>query len=87
MGVDEQIGGPGVRVLGQGRSSGHFGISPSSEYSGLISFTTDQLDLLAVPGTLKSLLQHHSSEASTLRRSGFFMVYLSHLYMTTGKSV
>ena len=63
-----------------------FSISPSTEYSGLISFRIDRLDLLAVQGTLKSLLQHHSSKASILRCSGFFMVQLSHLYMTTGKT-
>ena len=62
-----------------------FSISPSNEYSGLISFTMDWLDLLAVQGTLKSLLQHHSSKASILQRSAFFIVQLSHLYMTTGK--
>ena len=61
-----------------------FSISPSSEHSGLISFRMDWLDLLAVRGTLKSLLQHHSSKASVLRRSGFFIVQFSHLYMTTG---
>ena len=59
--------------------------SPSKEYFRLISFRMDWLDLLAVQGTLKSLLQHHSSEASTLRCSAFFMVQLSHPYMTTGK--
>ena len=64
-----------------------FSISPSSEYSGLISFRTDWLDLLAVQGTLKSLLQHHSSKASILWRSAFFMVQLSHPYMTTGKTI
>ena len=64
-----------------------FSISPSSEYSGLISFRMDWLDLLAVQGTLKSLLQHHSSKASTLRCSAFFIVQLSHPYMTTGKTV
>ena len=62
-----------------------FSISPSNEYSGLISFRMDGLDLLAVQGTLKSLLQHHSSKASILWRSAFFMVQLSHPYMTTGK--
>ena len=62
-----------------------FSISPSSEYSGLISFRMDGLDLLVVQGTLKSLLQHHSSKTSVLRCSAFFMVQLSHLYMTTGK--
>ena len=62
-------------------------ISPSSEYSGLISFRMDWLDLLAVQGTLKSLLQHHSSKASILLRSAFFIVQLSHPYMTTGKTI
>ena len=61
-----------------------FTISLSSEYSGLISFRMDWLDLLAVPGTLKSLLQHHSSKASILRHSAFFIVQLTHPYMTTG---
>ena len=64
-----------------------FNISPSNEYSGLISFRMDWLDLLAVQGTLKSLLQHHSSKASILQRSAFFMVQLSHPYITTGKSI
>ena len=64
-----------------------FSISSSSEYSGLISFTMDWLDLVAVQGTLKSLLQHHSSKASILRRLAFFMVQLSHPYMTTGKII
>ena len=64
-----------------------FSISPSSEYSGLISFRMDWLDLPAVQGTLKSLLQHHSSKASILRRSAFFTVQLSHPYMTTGKII
>ena len=66
-----------------------FNISPSSEYSGMISFRMDWLDLLAVllAGTLKSLLQHHSSKASILRYSAFFMVHLSHPYMTTGKII
>ena len=62
-----------------------FSISPSNEYSGLISFRMDWLDLLAVPETLKSLLQHHSSKASILWCSAFFIVQLSHPYMTTGK--
>ena len=61
-------------------------ISPSNEYSGLISFRIDWFDLLAVQGTLKSLLQHHSSKASILLRSAFFIVQLSHPYMTTGKT-
>ena len=64
-----------------------FSISPSIEYSGLISFRMDCLDLLAVQGTLKSLLQHHSSKASILQRSAFFTVQLSHPYMTTGKTI
>ena len=64
-----------------------FSISPSNEYSGLISFGMDCLDLLAVQGTLKSLLQHHSSKASVLRHSAFFMVQLSHPYMTTGQTI
>ena len=64
-----------------------FSISPSNEYSGLISFRMDWLDLLAVQGTLKSLLQHHSSKASILQRSVFFMVQLSPPYMTTGKTI
>ena len=63
-----------------------FSISPSNEYSGLISFRMDWLDLLAVQGTLKSLLQHHSSKASILLRSAFFIVQLSHSYMTTRKT-
>ena len=62
-----------------------FSISPSNEYSGLISFRMDWLDLLAVQGTLKSLLQHHSTKASILQHSAFFIVQLSHPYMTTGK--
>ena len=64
-----------------------FSISPSNEYSGLISFRMDWLDLLAVQGTLKSLLQHHSSKASILWHSAFFMVQLSYPYMNTGKTV
>ena len=63
-----------------------FNISPSNEYSGLISFRIDWLDLLAVQGTLKSLLQNHSSKASIVQCSAFFMVQLSHPYMTTGKN-
>ena len=63
-----------------------FNVSPSNEYSGLISFRMDWLDLLAVQGTLKSLLQHHSSKASILWHSAFFIVQLSHPYMTTGKN-
>ena len=64
-----------------------FSISPSNEYPGLISFRMDWLDLLAVQGTLKSLLQHHSSKASVLLHLGFFMVKVSHPYMTTGKTI
>ena len=64
-----------------------FHISPSNEHPGLISFRMDSLDLLAVQGTLKSLLQHHSSKASNLQRSAFFTVQLSHPYMTTGKTI
>ena len=64
-----------------------FSISPSNEYSGLISFRSDWCHLLGVQGTLKSFLQHHSSKASILQHSAFFMVQLSHLYMTTGKTI
>ena len=64
-----------------------FSISPSNDYSGLISFRMDWLDLLAIQGTLKSLLQHHSSKASLLQFSAFFIVQLSHPYMTTGKTI
>ena len=64
-----------------------FNISTSNEHPGLISFRMDWLDLLAVQGTLKSLVQHHSSKASILRRSAFFTVQLSHPYMTTGKTI
>ena len=64
-----------------------FNISPSNEHPGLISFRKDWLDLLAVQGTLKSLLQHHSSKALILWRSAFFIVQLSHPYMTTGKTI
>ena len=64
-----------------------FSISPSSEYSGLMSFRMDWLDLLAVQGTLRSLLQHHSSKASILQCSAFFIVQLSHPCMTTGKTI
>ena len=64
-----------------------FSISPSYAYLGLISFRMDSLDLLAVQGTLKSLLQHHSSKASILQCSAFFIVQLSHPYMTTGKTI
>uniref|UniRef100_A0AC11DHE4 Uncharacterized protein n=1 Tax=Ovis aries TaxID=9940 RepID=A0AC11DHE4_SHEEP len=64
-----------------------FNISPSNEYSGLLSFRMDWLDLLAVQGTLKSLLQHHSSKTSSLQLSAFLIVQLSHPYMTTGKTI
>ena len=64
-----------------------FNISPSNEYSVLISFRMDWVDLPAVQGTLKNVLQHHSSEASILRRSAFFIVQLSHPYLTTGKTI
>ena len=70
-----------------GQSIGVSASSPSSEYPGLISFRMDWLDLLAVQGTLKSLLQHHSSKASILQRSAFFIVQLSHPYMTSGKTI
>ena len=72
---------------GQGIGSFSFSISPSNEHPGLICFRMDWLDLLAVQGTLKSLLQHHSSKASILRCSAFFTVQLSHPYMTTGKTI
>ena len=77
-------------VASDGKSIGlrcSFSISPSNECSGLISFRTDWLDLLAVQRTLKCLLQHHSSNASILQHSAFFMVQLSHPYMTTGKTM
>ena len=78
---------PALRIRWPKYWSFSFTISPSNEYSGLISFRMDWLDLwLAVQGTLKSLLQHHSSKASILRRSAFFTVQLSHPYMTTGKT-
>ena len=64
-----------------------FSISPSNEYSGLISFRIDWSDLLAVQGTLKSLLKHHSSKATILQHTAFFMVQCSHPYMTTGKTI
>ena len=72
---------------GQSIGSFSFSISPSKEHPGLISFRMDWLDLLAVQGTLKSLLQHHSSKASILWRSSFFIVHLSHPYMITGKTI
>ena len=65
----------------------HFSISPSNEYSGLISFRIDWFDVLAVQGTLKSLLQHHSSKESILQCSAFFMVQFPHPYMSTGKTI
>ena len=64
-----------------------FSISPSNEYLGLISFRTDWFNLLAVQGTLKSILQHHNSKASSLQSSAFFMVQLSHPYVTNGKTI
>ena len=64
-----------------------FSFSPSNEYSGMISFRMDWLNLLSAQGTLKSLLQHHSSKASILQHSAFFIVQLSHPYMTTGKTI
>ena len=72
---------------GQSIKSFSFSISPSNEHSGLISFRMDWLDILAVQGTLKSFLQHHSSKALILRCSAFFIVKLSHPYMTTGKTI
>ena len=72
---------------GQSIGSFSFSISPSNEHSGLISFRMDWLDLLAVQGILKSLLQHHSSKASILWCSAFFIVQLSHPYLTTGKTI
>ena len=72
---------------GQSIGSFSFSISPSSEHPGLISFRMDWLDVFAVQGTLKSLLQHHSSKASIFQRSAFFTVQLSHPYMTTGKTI
>ena len=72
---------------GQSIGASAFSISPSNEYSGLISFRMDWLDLLAVQGTLKCLLQHHSSKVPILQRSAFFIVQLSHPYMTTGKII
>ena len=79
---------PSIRVFSNESSwSFSFNISPSNEYPGLISFRMDWLDLCAVQGTLKSLLQHHSSKSSILRCSAFFIVQLSHPYMTTGKTI
>ena len=76
-----------LRIRGPQYWSFSFNISPSNEYSGMISFWIDWFDLLAVQGTLKSLLQYHSSKASILRRSAFFIVQLSHPSMTTGKTI
>ena len=76
-----------LRIRGPKYWSSSFSISPSNEYSGLISFRMDWLDLLTVQGTLKSLLQHHSSKASLLWHSAFFIVQLSHPYMTTRKII
>ena len=76
-----------LRIRWQKYWSFSFSISSSNEYSGLISFRMDWLDLLAVQGTLKSLLQHHSSKASVPQHSAFFMVQLSHPYLTTGKTI
>jgi len=76
-----------LRIRGPKYWSFNFSISPSNEQPGLISFRMDWLDLLAVQGTLKSLLQHHSSKASILQCSAFFTVKLSHPYMTTGKTI
>ena len=87
---------PSIRVFSNGSGlhirwpkywSFSFSISPSNEYSGLLSFTMDWLDALAVQGTLKSLLQHYRSKASILQCSAFFTVQLSHPYMTTGKTI
>ena len=72
---------------GPGYWSSSFNISPSSEYSGLISFRIDWLDLLAVQGTLKNVLYHHNSKASILWHAAFFIVQLSHAYVTTGKNI
>ena len=76
-----------VRIRWPNYWSFSFSISPSNEYSGLISFRIDWLDLIVVQGTLKSLLQCHSSKPSILQHSAFFMVQLSHPYMTTGKTI
>ena len=76
-----------LRIIWPKYWSFNFSISPSNEYSGLISFRMDWLDLLAVQGTIKSLLQHHSSKPSILQCSVFFMVQLSHPYITTGKTI
>ena len=76
-----------LHIRGPKYCSFSFNISPSNEHPGLISFRMDWLDLLAVQGTLKSLLQHHSSKVSVLQHSAFFIVQLSHPYMTTGKTI
>ena len=89
MGLDAMILGFGMFSFKPAFSlfSFSFSISPSNDYSGLISFKMDWLDLLAVQRILKSLLQHHSSKASILQHSAFFMVHLSHPYMTIGKTI
>ena len=76
-----------IRIRGPNYLSFKVSINPVNEYSGLISFRTDRLDLLAVQGTLKSLLEHHSSKPSLFLCSAFFMAQLSHPYMTTGKII
>ena len=76
-----------LRIMWPKYCSFSFSIGPSNEYSGLISFGMDRLDLLAIQGTLKSLLKHHSSKASILQGSAFFIVQLSHPHMTTGKTI
>ena len=76
-----------IRIRWSQYCSFSFSIRPSNEYSGLISFRIEWLDLLAVQGNLKSLLQHHSSKASILQHSAFFIVQLSHPYITTGKTI
>ena len=76
-----------LRIMWSKYWSFSFNVSPSSEYSGLISFRIDWFDLLAVQGTLKSCLQHHNSKASIVWHSAFFMVQVSHPYMTTGKTI
>ena len=76
-----------LRIMWPKYWSFSFSLSPSNEYSGLISFRIDWFDLLAVQGTLQSLLQHHSSKASIIWRSAFFMVQLSHPYLTAGKTI
>ena len=78
---------PALRIRWPKYLSFNFSISPSSEYSGLISFRIDWLDLLKIQRTLKNLLQHHSTKASSIQCSAFFIVQLPHLYMTTGKTI